>query len=216
MRRCLQAARLDKPWGEEAQRLLREEFRHSMTVLVCDEDLPETATGSTSTNHRESDGLPGVKLEYRVSEPTRRALDFGLARAEEMLRAAGHSIERCGSICAPLTGGHLLARRGWERSGPLGHRRQREVHGSPISSSPTAAFFRRSARSIRARRSAPWRSSSPMIFREARNDESLPPGDRRHHPAGRTPGPARLPCRRARRQGSFCARRITDMKPLFG
>ena len=103
----LQAARLDKPWGEEAQRLLREEFRHSMTVLVCNEDLPETSNRVTLTNHRESDGLPGVKLEYRVSEPTRRALDFGLARAEEMLRAAGaHRTVRLD--LAPLTGWHLL------------------------------------------------------------------------------------------------------------
>ncbi len=31
----IQAARLDKPWGEAAQHWLREEFRHSVAVLVC-------------------------------------------------------------------------------------------------------------------------------------------------------------------------------------
>jgi choline dehydrogenase-like flavoprotein len=103
----LQAARLDRPWGEEAHRLVREEFRHSMAVLVCNEDLPE-AHNRVSLNERiEADGLPAVKVEYRVSEHTRRALDFGLDRAEEMLRAAGaHRVVRI--PLAPVTGWHLL------------------------------------------------------------------------------------------------------------
>ncbi|SDR35328.1 Choline dehydrogenase [Rhizobiales bacterium GAS191] len=103
----LQAARLDRPWGEEAHRQLREEFRHSMAVLVCNEDLPEWHNQVSLADHLEADGLPGVKLDYRVSEHTRRALDFGLDRAEEMLRAAGaHRIVRL--PLAPLTGWHLL------------------------------------------------------------------------------------------------------------
>ena len=103
----LQATRLDKPWGQDAQRWLRDEFRHSVAVLVCNEDLPEEHNRVTLTDRIEADGLPGVKLEYRVSEHTRRALDFGLDRAEEMLRAAGaHRTVRI--PVAPLTGWHLL------------------------------------------------------------------------------------------------------------
>ncbi|MBV9519829.1 MAG: hypothetical protein JO068_17105, partial [Hyphomicrobiales bacterium] len=75
--------------------------------LVCNEDLPEEHNRVTLTDRIEADGLPGVKLEYRVSEHTRRALDFGLDRAEEMLRAAGaHRTVRI--PVAPLTGWHLL------------------------------------------------------------------------------------------------------------
>jgi choline dehydrogenase-like flavoprotein len=103
----LQAARLDEPWGEEAQRLMRQEFRHSVPVLVCNEDLPEVHNRVSLTGRIEADGLPGVKLDYAVSPHTRRALDFGLDRAEEMLRAAGaHRVMRV--PLAPMTGWHLL------------------------------------------------------------------------------------------------------------
>ncbi|MBV8770250.1 MAG: GMC family oxidoreductase [Hyphomicrobiales bacterium] len=103
----LQATRLDIPWGGPAQQWLREEFRHSVAVLVCNEDLPEAHNRVTLADHVEADGLPGVKLEYRISEHTRRSLEFGLDRAEEMLRAAGaHRTVRI--PLAPLTGWHLL------------------------------------------------------------------------------------------------------------
>jgi choline dehydrogenase-like flavoprotein len=102
-----QAARLEPAWGAEAQRLLREEFRHSMAVLVLAEDLPEAHNRVALTDRTEADGLPGVKLEYRMSEHSRKSLDFGLDRAEEMLRAAGaHRILRV--TLAPLAGWHLL------------------------------------------------------------------------------------------------------------
>ncbi|MFI5011978.1 MAG: GMC family oxidoreductase [Hyphomicrobiales bacterium] len=103
----VQAARLDRPWGEEAQRLLREEFRHSMVVLVCNEDLPQAHNRVSLTGRIEADGLPGVKLDYRASDHTRLALDFGLDRAEEMLRAAG-AYRTVRIALAPLTGWHLL------------------------------------------------------------------------------------------------------------
>jgi choline dehydrogenase-like flavoprotein len=103
----LQAARLDPAWGREAQRLLREEFRHSMAVLVMAEDLPEMHNRAMLTDREDSDGMPGVKIEYRLSDHSRRSLDFGLDRAEEMLRAAGaYRVVRL--PLAPLTGWHLL------------------------------------------------------------------------------------------------------------
>jgi choline dehydrogenase-like flavoprotein len=102
-----QASRLDPAWGAEAQRLLREEFRHSMAVLVMAEDLPEAHNRVTLTKETAADGLPGVKLEYTLSREGRHALDFGMDRAEEMLRAAGaHRIVRV--PLAPYTGWHLL------------------------------------------------------------------------------------------------------------
>ena len=60
----LQAARLDPAWGREAQRLLREEFRHSMAVLVMAEDLPEMHNRVTLTDRTDVDGIPAVKIEY--------------------------------------------------------------------------------------------------------------------------------------------------------
>ncbi|MGH6931380.1 MAG: GMC family oxidoreductase [Dongiaceae bacterium] len=102
-----QALRLDPLWGREAQRLLREEFRHSIPMLVMAEDLPEPHNRVTLTDRIEADGLPGARIEYRLSDHGRRSLDFGLDRAEEVLRAAGaHRVVRV--PLAPLTGWHLL------------------------------------------------------------------------------------------------------------
>ncbi len=125
----IQAARLDRSWGAEAHRLVREEFRHSMVVLVCNEDLPEPSNRVSLTERTEADGLPGVKLEYRASEHTRRALDFGLDRADEMLRAAGaYRVVRV--PLAPLTGWHLLgtARMGGDPASSVTDR-SGQVHG---------------------------------------------------------------------------------------
>lgn len=102
-----QASRLDPAWGADAQRQLREEFRRSMAVLVLAEDLPEAHNRVTLGDGIAPDGLPGVRLDYTLSEHSRRSLDFGLDRAEEMLRAAGaHRVVRV--PLAPLTGWHLL------------------------------------------------------------------------------------------------------------
>jgi len=102
------ATRLGPPaWGEEAQQFLRKEFRHSMAVLVLAEDLPEAHNRVSLTDKTEADGLPGVKLDYTLSEHSRRSLDFGLDRGEEFLRAAGaSSVLRI--PLAPSTGWHLL------------------------------------------------------------------------------------------------------------
>ncbi len=78
-----------------------------MAVLVLAEDLPEAHNRVALTDRRESDDLPGVQVEYRMSEHSRRSLDFGLDRAEEMLRAAGaYRLVRV--PLAPLAGWHLL------------------------------------------------------------------------------------------------------------
>ena len=103
----LQALRLDPAWGRDAQRLLREEFGRSIAVVVMAEDLPETHNRVVLANWTEADGLPGVRVEYTLSEHGRRSLAFGLDRAEEMLRAAGaRRVVRL--PLAPITGWHLL------------------------------------------------------------------------------------------------------------
>jgi len=94
-------------WGRFAQEQLRQEFRHSFRVLVMIEDLPERHNRVTLTGETANDGLPGVKLRYRLSENSKEILAFGLDRAEEMLEAAGvRQIIR--TSLAPATGWHLL------------------------------------------------------------------------------------------------------------
>ncbi len=103
----IQAMRLQPAWGREAHRKLREEFRHSIVILVQAEDLPEAHNRVSLTKTIEADGLPGVRLDYKVSDHSRQSLDFGIDRAEEILHAAGaYRIERL--PLAPVTGWHLL------------------------------------------------------------------------------------------------------------
>jgi len=69
--------------------------------------MPEPGNRVTLTDRTEADGLPGVRLEYRLAKRDRLSLDFGLDRAEEMLRTAGaRRILRV--PLAPFTGWHLL------------------------------------------------------------------------------------------------------------
>jgi choline dehydrogenase-like flavoprotein len=120
-----QAARLEPAWGGAAHQLLREEFRHSLPVMVVAEDLPEAHNRVALTETVAADGLPSVRVEYTVSENSRRILDFGLDRAEEMLRAAGaHRVVRV--PLAPLTGWHLL---GTARMGDDPTRSVTDAHG---------------------------------------------------------------------------------------
>jgi choline dehydrogenase-like flavoprotein len=103
----LQAMRLEPAWGAVAHRQLREEFRHSLPVMVVAEDLPEARNRIVLTGSVAADGLPNVRVEYAVSENSRAIIEFGLDRAEEMLRAAGaHRVARV--PLAPMTGWHLL------------------------------------------------------------------------------------------------------------
>jgi choline dehydrogenase-like flavoprotein len=79
-----------------------------MAVLVLAEDLPDMHNRVALTDRLDADGMPGVRIEYRLSEHSRRSLDFGLDRAEEMLRAAG-AYRTVRVPLAPLTGWHLLS-----------------------------------------------------------------------------------------------------------
>ena len=127
----VQAMRLQPAWGREAYGKLREEHRRSIVILVQAEDLPEVHNKVSLTNAIEADGLPGVRLDYNVSTHSRQSLDFGLDRAEEVLRAAGaYRIERL--ALAPVTGWHLLgtARMGSDPATSVTDARGR-CHGLP-------------------------------------------------------------------------------------
>ncbi len=94
-------------WGRAGQAQLREEFRHSFRLMVMAEDLPELDNRVTLGDLLDSDGLPQAKLEYQISENSRRMLDYGLERAQEVLQAAGVA-RMVTTAYAPLTGWHLL------------------------------------------------------------------------------------------------------------
>jgi choline dehydrogenase-like flavoprotein len=103
----IQATLVEPRWGRAAQAQLREEFRHNFRILAMTEDLPEPHNRVVLTDKIEADGLPAVKVEYRLSENTQRMLMYGLDRAEEVLRAAG-AMKVHRTPLAANTGWHLL------------------------------------------------------------------------------------------------------------
>jgi choline dehydrogenase-like flavoprotein len=78
-----------------------------MWGIIC-EDLPDEENRVVlDPVLRDSSGIPAPKIVYRMSENSRRLLQFHLARARESLEAAG-AYE---TVVAPLireTGWHLL------------------------------------------------------------------------------------------------------------
>ncbi len=78
------------PWGAGHHAAFARHFDHLCGFTVSADDLPEPENRiELSPSLRDTDGLPAPAMVYRVSPNSRRALDFGLDRAGEVLRAAG-------------------------------------------------------------------------------------------------------------------------------
>ncbi|MFO0990878.1 MAG: GMC family oxidoreductase [Hyphomicrobiales bacterium] len=102
-----QALRLSPAWGARAQRDLAEEFHHSMVLMIVTEDLPDPDNRVTLLDKIETDGLPGVKMRYAVSDNTKAMIDWGYGRTSDILKAAGAKREIRAPL-PPMTGWHLL------------------------------------------------------------------------------------------------------------
>ncbi|MCE2510951.1 MAG: GMC family oxidoreductase [Acidimicrobiia bacterium] len=80
----------DAVWGPAFHRAAAEVFGHAFTWGIQAEDLPEDDNRVVlDPEVCDSSGLPAARVEYRVSENTRRMLDFNVARAVEAAEAAG-------------------------------------------------------------------------------------------------------------------------------
>ena len=78
------------PWGRNHHRMFDERFNRTISLGVMGEDLPETINEvALDPNLCDSDGIPAPLVRYRLSENSRKILDFGVARAAEALTAAG-------------------------------------------------------------------------------------------------------------------------------
>jgi choline dehydrogenase-like flavoprotein len=99
----------DEPnWGEALHRHVARWLGHATVWGITAEDLPDQRNQVTLAGDlSDSDGLPAPKVSYRVSDNSRRILDFNVARAQESLEAAG----AVATISHPLMGEfgwHLL------------------------------------------------------------------------------------------------------------
>jgi choline dehydrogenase-like flavoprotein len=77
-------------WGVEHHRRVRERFGHCLSWGIFGEDLPDEGNRVVlDPELTDSSGIPGPKVEYRISENSRVLLEFQVARASESLLEAG-------------------------------------------------------------------------------------------------------------------------------
>jgi choline dehydrogenase-like flavoprotein len=96
------------PWGREHHRRYRELLDHRVNIGVACEDLPEEHNRVTlDPVLKDSHGIPAPRIDYAISENTRRMMEHGIARAEEILAAAG-ATQVHASRSALNSPGHLL------------------------------------------------------------------------------------------------------------
>jgi choline dehydrogenase-like flavoprotein len=78
------------PWGKDHHRVYRTLLYHRMLIGVACEDLPEEHNRVTlDPVLKDSHGIPAPKIDYTIGENTRRMMEHGIARASEILAAAG-------------------------------------------------------------------------------------------------------------------------------
>ncbi|MCX7380041.1 MAG: GMC family oxidoreductase [Alphaproteobacteria bacterium] len=96
------------PWGEGHHDRMRQLYAHRLNIGVATEDLPEEHNRVTlDPVLKDSHGIPAAKIDYTLSENTRRMMEHGIARATEIMQAAGaHSISCSRTVLN--SPGHLL------------------------------------------------------------------------------------------------------------
>ncbi len=76
--------------GQEHHRVFAERFGHMVYLGVMGEDLPEADNEVTlDPDLTDAHGIPAPLVRYRLSENSLRMLAHGVARATEVLEAAG-------------------------------------------------------------------------------------------------------------------------------
>jgi choline dehydrogenase-like flavoprotein len=85
----------EQVWGAGHHLQVRARLGRGASWGLFGEDLPDESNIVTlSAETTDSSGIPAPKMHYRVSDNSRRLLDFHIAKASESLLAAGaHTVE---------------------------------------------------------------------------------------------------------------------------
>ena len=105
------------PWGKDHHRVYRTQLYQRLMAIVGCEDLPKEHNRVTlDPVLKDSHGIPAPRIDYTVGENTRRMMEHGIARATEVLEAAGAK-NLYSSSTLLSSPGHLLgtARMGTDR-----------------------------------------------------------------------------------------------------
>ena len=78
------------PWGVDHHRVYRKLLNKRLLIGVACEDLPEEHNRVTlDPVLKDSHGIAAAKIDYTIGDNTRRMMEHGIARAEELLTVAG-------------------------------------------------------------------------------------------------------------------------------
>lgn len=96
------------PWGAEHREVFDRRFGSNAVIAVIGEDLPELHNQVTlDPELTDSDGIPAPKVTYAMSENSAKLMDHGIARASEVMEAAGATEVLVNPLLRP-GGWHLL------------------------------------------------------------------------------------------------------------
>jgi choline dehydrogenase-like flavoprotein len=96
------------PWGEGHHKAFRELFDRTTGMVAICEDLPEEHNQvSLDPELKDLDGIPAPKINYTISENSRKMLDHSIERASEVLLAAG-ALEVHATAPLSFGGWHLM------------------------------------------------------------------------------------------------------------
>jgi choline dehydrogenase-like flavoprotein len=96
------------PWGRDHHRRYRELVYRRLQIGIACEDLPEEHNRVTlDPVLKDGHGIPAPKIDYTMSENTRRMMEHGIARASEILATADAKYIGC-SRTLLNSPGHLL------------------------------------------------------------------------------------------------------------
>ena len=96
------------PLGPDHHRKFRQTFNRTAGIAVISEDLPELHNRiELDDANRDSSGMPGIKVHYKLSENTKNMLKHGMNASKQVFHAAGATVT---SSFAPIkyTGWHLM------------------------------------------------------------------------------------------------------------
>ncbi len=84
---------LELDWGDNHHKDFKKSFGNTVGFSIIAEDLPEE-TNYISLNYKnlDSDGLPGISVNYNLSTNSRKILDFAMRKTKELLMEAGAEI----------------------------------------------------------------------------------------------------------------------------
>lgn len=96
------------PWGDAHHDAFRTQFGRTAGIAIIVEDLPEpTNRVVLHKDLTDAHGIPAPRIEYRISDNSKRLLSHGLQKGRQVMRAAG-AVKTSGFGPVRNTGWHLM------------------------------------------------------------------------------------------------------------